>query len=179
MIRKEKKNSVNLKKKKRFIICTGVVVIFLIVIMIVIPIIIHVKSEKVCSEITADGLLDYLGNCLAVIPTIILSFVAIWQTHRANKIAEEANKCALESEEIAKKAIKLSEYSIDQTDISNDISRRLLELEENRQKLDMRPSFVVTKWRAPIKNFNSTYVNPDCLSIQVGKYTNGDTWGLN
>lgn len=132
MIRKEKTNNINLKNKKGFIICTGAIVIFLIVIMIVTPIIIHVESKKVCSEITADGLLDYLGNCLAVVPTIILAFVAIWQTNRANKIAEEANQCALESEEIAKNAIKLSEYSIEQTDISNDISRRLLELEENR-----------------------------------------------
>lgn len=178
MIRKEKTNNINLKNKKGFIICTGAIVIFLIVIMIVTPIIIHVESEKVCSEITADGLLDYLGNCLAVVPTIILAFVAIWQTNRANKIAEEANQCALESEEIAKNAIKLSEYSIEQTDISNDISRRLLELEENRQKLDMRPSFVVTKWRAPIKDFNAVCINPDCLSIQVGEYTNGEAWGI-
>lgn len=123
-------------------------------------------------------MLDYLGNCLAVVPTIILAFVAVWQTNRANKIAEEANQCALESEEIAKNAIKLSEYSIEQTDISNDISRRLLELEENRQKLDMRPSFVVTKWRAPIKDFNAVCINPDCLSIQVGEYTNGEAWGI-
>ncbi len=178
MSRKEKTNNVNWKTKKGFIICTGVVVIFLIVTMIITPIIIHVKSEKVCSEITADGLLGYLGNCLAVVPTIILALVAIWQTNRANKIAEEANQCALESEEIAKNAIKLSEYSIEQTDISNDISKQLLELEENRQKLDMRPSFVVTKWRAPIKNFNSICINPDCLSIQVGEYTNGEAWGI-
>ena len=71
MSRKEKTNNVNWKTKKGFIICTGVVVIFLIATMIITPIIIHVKSEKVCSEITADGLLGYLGNCLAGVPTII------------------------------------------------------------------------------------------------------------
>ena len=178
MIKKEKTSNDNLEKKKDFIICTGVVVILLVVVMIVTPIIVHVKSGKVCSKITADGLLDYLGNCLAAIPTIILALVTIWQTNRANKIAEEANQCALESEEIAKNAIKLSEYSINQTDISNNISKRLLELEENRQNLDMRPSFVVTKWRAPIKGFNSVCINPDCLSIQVGEYTGGEAWGI-
>jgi hypothetical protein len=119
-----------------------------------------------------------LGNCLAAIPTIILALVAIWQTNKANKLAEAANQCALQSEEIAKKAIKLSEYSIAQTDISNDISNRLLELEENRQYLDMRPSFVVTQWRAPIKNFNSICINPECLSIQVGEYSDGEAWGI-
>lgn len=60
MIRKEKTSNVDLKKKNELIIYTGIVVFFLIVIMIVTPIIIHVKSGKVCSEITADGLLEYL-----------------------------------------------------------------------------------------------------------------------
>lgn len=144
MIRKEKANTDNLEKRKKgFIICIGVVVILIIVIMIVTPIIIHVKSKKVYSEITADGLLAYLGNCLAVVPTIILALVATWQTNRANNI-----------------------------------SKRLLGLEENRQNFEMRPSFVVTKWRAPIKNYDSICTNPDCLSIQVGKYTYEEAWGI-
>lgn len=153
-------------------------VIAVAIMMITAPIIIHVCSPKVSSEISSDGLLDYLGNCIVSIPTIVLAIVAIWQTSKSNKIAEEANECALESEKIAQKALELSEFSISQTDTANDISRKLLELEENRQRLDLRPSFVVTNWRAPIKNFNSIAINPECLSIQVGEYSDGEAWGI-
>lgn len=149
-----------------------------VIVMVAVPIIIHVYAPNVNTEITSDGLLDYIGNCIMTIPTVILAVVAIWQTSKSHKIAEKANECALESTRITKQTIELSKLSISQTETANEISEKLLELEVNRQNLDLRPSFVVTKWRAPIKNFESIVKNPDCLSVQVGEYSNEVAWGI-
>lgn len=129
----------------------GWIFIFIVAIaMSIIPFLIHFFSSGVPSEITADGLLDYLGNCVASIPTIIIAAVAIWQTNKANKIAEESNK----------------------------ISKKLLELEDLRQRLELRPSFAVINWRAPVKSFESITMHPELLSVQVGPYSDGIAWGI-
>ena len=138
-------------------------IFFLLVATIVIPIIIHFCSPSVISEITADGMLAYLGNCVTAIPTIIIAAVAICQTNKANKIAEEANKGAERSDEIAKKA--------------NEISERLLELEETRQKLEWRPSFDVIDWHTSVKEF-AMLKDSEVLSIEVGKCSNQKVWGI-
>lgn len=130
----------------------------LIFVMIVIPFIIHYFSQGVNSEITADGLLGYLGNCITAFPTIVIAAIAIWQSFKANKIAEEANIEAIKSDEISKK---------------------LLELEEHRQRLERRPSFAVINWCAPIKVFSDIVKCPELLSIQVGEYSeNEEAWGI-
>lgn len=175
-------------KKKRW----GILIIFVLIAMIITPIAIYLKSPSVVSEITADGLLDYLGNCVVAVPTIIIAIVAVWQTNKANKLAEDANNGALESDRIAEKAneiavqaIRLTEQANEQTDKansiaekSNAISQKLLELEELRQNLELRPSFVISNWSAPIKDFGAICIYPECLSVQVGKYSDGLAWGI-
>lgn len=145
-------NRLELKKMCRVLTAS------LIFVMIVIPLIIHYFSQGVKSEITADGLLGYLGNCITAFPTIVIAAIAIWQSFKANKIAEEANNEAIKSDEISKK---------------------LLELEEHRQRLELRPSFAVINWCAPIKVFSDIVKCPEMLSIQVGEYSeNEEAWGI-
>ena len=48
-------------------------VIVVSIIMVATPIIIHICSSEVSSEISADGLLDYLGNCM------LLFLLLFWQ----------------------------------------------------------------------------------------------------
>lgn len=132
--------------------------------MIITPIAIHFLSSTVVSELSADGLLNYIGNCIASIPTIIIALVAIWQTKKANNIAEEANEMTLEASNIAQKA--------------NEISERLLELEITRQKMDLRPAFIISEWSAPIKDLKNTSVLPDDFCVQIGHYSGKIAWGL-
>lgn len=44
-----------------------------VIVMVAVPIIIHVYSPNVNSEITSAGLLDYIGNCIMTIPTDVVS----------------------------------------------------------------------------------------------------------
>lgn len=151
-IKENNMNRLELKKMCRVLTAS------LIFVMIVIPLIIHYFSQGVKSEITADGLLGYLGNCITAFPTIVIAAIAIWQSFKANKIAEEANNEAIKSDEISKK---------------------LLELEEHRQRLELRPSFAVINWCAPIKVFSDIVKCPEMLSIQVGEYSeNEEAWGI-
>lgn len=153
--KKIKENNMNKQELKK--LCR-VLTASLIFVMIVIPFIIHYFSQGVNSEITADGLLGYLGNCITAFPTIVIAAIAIWQSFKANKIAEEANNEAIKSDEISKK---------------------LLELEEHRQRLELRPSFAVINWCAPIKAFSDIVKCPEMLSIQVGEYSeNEEAWGI-
>ena len=147
-------------KKLLWTILIGVVVFA----MIITPIAIHFLSSTVVSELSADGLLNYIGNCIASIPTIIIALVAIWQTKKANNIAEEANVMTLEASNIAQKA--------------NEISERLLELEITRQKMDLRPAFIISEWSAPIKYLKNTSVLPDDFCVQIGHYSGKIAWGL-
>lgn len=170
----------------------GMLIALVFIAMIIIPVVIHVKSPNIVSEITADGLLDYLGNCVVAVPTIVIAVIAIWQTNKANKLAEEANKSASESEKIAEKSNEIAERAIcltEQANIyttnankiaekANDISQKLLELEELRQTLELRPSFAITSWCAPIKDFNDICVHPECLSVEIGTYSYGIAWGI-
>ena len=150
----------------------GMLIALVFIAMIIIPVVIHVKSPNIVSEITADGLLDYLGNCVVAVPTIVIAIIAIWQTNKANKLAEEANKSASESEKIAEKSNEIAERAIcltEQANIyttnankiaekANDISQKLLELEELRQTLELRPSFAITSWCAPIKDLSLIHI---------------------
>lgn len=141
-----------------------ILIVVVVVAMVITPITIHIFSPSVVSELSADGILDYLGNCIAAIPTIIIALVAIWQTNKANKIAEDANEMTIDASNIAKKANEISEY--------------LLELEITRQRLDLRPSFIISEWSAPIKDFERTSLMPDDFSIEIGKYSKKEAWGL-
>lgn len=114
-----------------------------VLVMVITPMTIHLVSPFIRSEISADGILGYLANCIVAIPTIIIAIVAIWQTKE-----------------------------------SNEISERLLELEQDRQRLDLRPAFVIEHWDAPMRNFETTSILPEDLCIQIGKYSHGIAWGL-
>ena len=67
-------------------------IVITVLTMVITPITIHVFSPSMTSELSADGILDYMGNGIAAIPTIIIALVAIWQTNKANNIAEDANR---------------------------------------------------------------------------------------
>lgn len=156
-----------------------IILISVVIAMIVVPCLIHTFSPDVISEITADALLGYIGNIVTAIPTIVIAAVAIWQTKKANKIAKESNK-------IAEKALSLTEEANRRADDSNNISieankisKKLLELEELRQQLELRPSFAVINWSAPVRNLNAIYNNPELLSIQIGSCPDtGEVWGI-
>ena len=152
----------------------GVCVLVVTIVMTGVPIIIHLRSPRVISEITADGFLGYFGTCAAAVPTIFIAIVALWQTKKANKLSKDAIEGAKESDNIANKANEIASQALNLTEKANElsektntISQKLLELEELRQDLELRPSFVITKWRAPIKNLETTCINPECLSMAI------------
>ena len=72
-----------MKKKLRTTLIRIVVLV-----MVITPMTIHLVSPFIRSEISADGILGYLANCIVAIPTIIIAIVAIWQTKESNEISE-------------------------------------------------------------------------------------------
>lgn len=52
--------------------------------------IVHCNADKTVSEITADGMLGYIGSILSSVATICLTLYALYQTNHANKIAGDA-----------------------------------------------------------------------------------------
>lgn len=69
-----------------------IILIAIAAIAIIIPIIISWLSPKFSSEITADGLLNYIVSIFAFFSTLILSVVAICQTRKANELSQSVLK---------------------------------------------------------------------------------------
>ncbi len=114
-------------------------------VIIAIPLIISFVSPEIHSEITADGILGYIIEWVTVISTIVLSGVAVWQTRASNTMAEQANE----------------------------VSQKLLNLENNRYKLEIRPFFMIVDWKAGYKDYEELYEKPKAVNIQVEYYDGG------
>lgn len=69
-----------------------IILIAIAAIAIIIPIIISWLSPKFSSDITADGLLNYIVSIFAFFSTLILSVVAICQTRKANELSQSVLK---------------------------------------------------------------------------------------
>ncbi|MCM1235514.1 MAG: hypothetical protein NC489_35895 [Ruminococcus flavefaciens] len=54
------------------------------------PIIVHIFSPRIYSEITADGLLGYMIQAISAIGTISLAYVAIWQNEKMQSENDKA-----------------------------------------------------------------------------------------
>lgn len=78
------------------------------------------------------------GDFISFVGTMVLGYVAISQTERANKMSE-----------------------------------RLMDIENNRYKLDIRPFVMITDWKAYELASEQLLFNPDKLYIQIGEYTDG------
>lgn len=78
------------------------------------------------------------GDFISFTGTMILGFVAIWQTQRANGMSE-----------------------------------RLMELEYNRYKMEIRPFVMVTDWKAYELNRTQILLNPNKLYIAIGQIDDG------
>ena len=85
--------------------------------------IIHSESPRTKSEITADGMLEYVVGALSFISTLVLSLLALWQTKQLNKensksqqlmnrMNERANEIAAQSNEL-NMITKIVDFQID------------------------------------------------------------------
>ena len=76
----------------------------LCILCLCIPILVHIYSPSVKSEITADGLLGYVIQAISALGTILLAYVAIWQNKRMQKENDKAQdrmeKLALQANEL-------------------------------------------------------------------------------
>ena len=79
------------------------------------------------------------GDFISFTGTMVLGFVAIWQTQRANGMSE-----------------------------------RLMELEHNRYKMEIRPFVMVTDWKAYELNSTQILLNPNKLYIEIGQTADGE-----
>lgn len=75
------------------------------------------------------------GDLISFVGTMVLGYVAISQTERANKMSE-----------------------------------RLMDIENNRYKLDIRPFVILTDWKAYELESEQLLFNPDKLYIQIGEH---------
>ena len=68
--------------------------------------------------------------------------------------------------------IVLGFVAIHQTQQANEMSKRLMEIENNRYMLEMRPFFMVTDWKAYELDYDKYFISPDKLYIQIGDCKN-------
>ena len=80
------------------------------------------------------------GDFISLVGTLVLGFISMKQTKIANQMAEKANE----------------------------MSRRLMNIEDERYKLERRPFVMVTDWEAYILPFYQITANPDQLYIVIG-----------
>ena len=80
------------------------------------------------------------GDLISFVGTIVLGYVAVSQTQRANKMSE-----------------------------------RLMDIENNRYMLEVRPFFMVIDWKAYELNSDRLLFNPDKLYIQIGTHNDGES----
>lgn len=91
--------------------CTAIIVILVVVIVGLclisagLPMIVHICSPNINSEITADGLLGYIIQVISTLGTILLAFVAVWQNQ---KLQDESEKSQGRMEQIAIEANRIS-----------------------------------------------------------------------
>lgn len=85
------------------------------------------------------------GDLITFVGTITLGYVALRQSKMANDMAEQANM----------------------------VSKALMEIEQNRYKLELRPFFMVADWKAHLMDLVDIRFAPDKLYIQVGHCEEG------
>ena len=72
------------RKNIEFIKTHWIIFLFVsIILFIIIPLVVSFFAPAICSEITADGILNYVISCISSVATILLALVALWQTERA------------------------------------------------------------------------------------------------
>ena len=131
-------------KKHKIAIIVGIVLVFFVPLVSV-----HLlfKWESGISFIEAEwsagDLLGYVGTILSFIGTIVLGFLAL----------EASNK-------------------------ANDLSQKVIKLEEERYRLDVRPFVLVSNWKAYEINSNELIYSPKMKYIRVGDYQSGTALGL-
>lgn len=92
-----------IKKKVVIIILAGLCLI------ISVPILVHCLSPGVTSEITADGTISYIIESISVIATLFLAIIAVWQTQKANDIAEQSFKTAEQGNKLNEMIVKMQQ----------------------------------------------------------------------
>lgn len=113
----------------------------IIYLVLFIPFVVHELSPEIESEITADGMLNYLITCISALGTITLAIVSLKQTERANDMAAKANE----------------------------MSRKMIDIEKERYKLDNRPFVLVTNWKMIRGDWESIILNPTNINICIGE----------
>lgn len=122
-----------MEKIKKSLIIIGIISAAVVgIVEVVAACIVHFRSPGVVSEISADGMLQYIAEGISSISTFVLAIVAIMQTKKAN-----------------------------------DLSEHLMDLEENRYKLEIRPFVMISDWKVYRKDVFQIYMDETSLSIQV------------
>ena len=122
------------------------------------PILIHLYSVKVASEISADGILGYIVGYLSFITTGSLALYAIFQTSNSNNIAQKYNYIA-------------QQY--------NDITNQLLDMENNNFQLKIRPFVTITKYEFKVYSQSEILNNSNKTFFVVDDWDGAsNTYGL-
>lgn len=117
-----------------------------IILFIIIPLVVSFFAPAIRSEITADGILSYVISCISSVATILLALVALWQTERANRITNRAN----------------------------DISERMIFIEQERYKKENCPFVLITNWSMCKKRREDMVINPKTINICIGETKSDD-----
>lgn len=88
---------------------TVIIILVALCIIISVPILVHNLSPKVMSEITADGTISYIIESISILATLFLAIIAVWQTQKANDIAEQSFKTAERANQLNEMIVKIQQ----------------------------------------------------------------------
>ena len=103
------------------------------------------KSPKKvkATNISAGNLLGFIGSFFAFTGTLYLG-VLVWKQNQRFK--DENNKAQNKLQDAIDKLAKANDIIADMEEESTVISKRLLDIEDSRDKLQLRPFVMVTDW---------------------------------
>ena len=97
------------EKRKMAVIC--IIVLAFITFGYAIAFIVHIEADKRVSQITADGMLEYIVGFLSFGATMLLSIYALYQTNHSNDMAKKANEITEKANAIAERAYDIEKYN--------------------------------------------------------------------
>ena len=132
------------EKRKMAVIC--IIVLAFITFGYAIAFIVHIEADKRVSQITADGMLEYIVGFLSFGATMLLSIYALYQTNHSNDMAKKANEITEKSNEIATQAVTMAQKANEITEKANAIAERAYDIEKYNYQLQIRPFITVTDY---------------------------------
>ena len=140
-----------------------VIAIILLFIGFVTPLIVHIEADRIVSQITADGMLEYIVGFLSFGATLALTLYALNQTKQSNDMAKNANDITTQAIDMAQKANEITEKA-------NKIAEHAYDIEKYNYQLQIRPFVTVTDYEIAVFSQKDIIFSDGIVFYEAGKW---------